>query len=768
MALLCTLSLGAQRQNNQWRFGFGSALDFNSGRPVELPPCAAASLEGGISVAHSQSGALLFYSNGVRVWDATDTEMPNGAGLLGDTSSAQTGVIIPFPGVSGKYYLFIISSSTLGGAFISTGLSYSVIDMSLNGGRGDIVPGQKNIRLGNTNTGERIQVVPTCDHQGYWVLVHDQPGTSLRSYKVTAAGVDPVPVVSPTGIELSYIGQIKVNRQLNRLVITDDSCARLLDFDNATGRAGNRMDLSPRPGTKSNAYGAEFSPDGHFLYVMFLSTLIQYDMQQTTEAQINASRYVAFQLSGGPIINIGTLQLAPDNRIYGGRDLPVITNPNGARAACGFQRLSGLTGTAGFGLPTWIYDIGDNRITLQDSCAGRGGLLSITDTMQVSSVIWNFGDAASAAGNTGSGTQVTHSFSAPGSYTITATITYACGGSRTLTRTITAVDCCSPTSNAYAAFAYADTVLCSNRGNVLPVPGALFFGGGNFSSGPGLALDAATGAINTATSTPGSYTVRYSTLTPFCPLPLGSTARITVKATPPAPTAASPVSFCVGSPVPAFAVGGQNLLWYDSPRGQALVAVSIDSTTAGTDTLFVTQTIDGCESDPAAIVINAWPLPPVSAGPELHIDYGSQAMLQGSAGAGVQVLWQPGAYAITRPLVSPQATTVYTITGTDSRGCTAADSVHVRVLFELKVPNVFTPNGDGINDTWVIRHLDKYPGLKLEVFDRWGQCVYRWQETPRPWNGDYKGGTLPTGTYYWILSPGAGLPVQSGFVDLIR
>jgi gliding motility-associated-like protein len=66
-------------------------------------------------------------------------------------------------------------------------------------------------------------------------------------------------------------------------------------------------------------------------------------------------------------------------------------------------------------------------------------------------------------------------------------------------------------------------------------------------------------------------------------------------------------------------------------------------------------------------------------------------------------------------------------------------------------PVVITPNGDGINDTWIISNLSAYPGATIDVFNRYGQLVFHSENNSRPWDGTYNGRSLPLATYYYII-----------------
>jgi gliding motility-associated-like protein len=108
------------------------------------------------------------------------------------------------------------------------------------------------------------------------------------------------------------------------------------------------------------------------------------------------------------------------------------------------------------------------------------------------------------------------------------------------------------------------------------------------------------------------------------------------------------------------------------------------------------------------------------------------------------------------------------LTVTARGGCTASDIVFVKVLKNPVIPNVFTPNGDGFNDKWIIKYLETYPGCVVEIYNRYGQIVFRSVGYNTPWDGTYKGNQVPAGTYYYIIDPKNGRKQVAGFVDIIR
>lgn len=90
------------------------------------------------------------------------------------------------------------------------------------------------------------------------------------------------------------------------------------------------------------------------------------------------------------------------------------------------------------------------------------------------------------------------------------------------------------------------------------------------------------------------------------------------------------------------------------------------------------------------------------------------------------------------------------------------------VSIQLQIPNTFTPNGDGINDTWNIKNIENYPDVTVNVFTRWGQKVFSSIGYPVPWDGSYKGYVLPSGTYYYIIDTKGGQAANSGWITIIR
>ena len=181
---------------------------------------------------------------------------------------------------------------------------------------------------------------------------------------------------------------------------------------------------------------------------------------------------------------------------------------------------------------------------------------------------------------------------------------------------------------------------------------------------------------------------------------------------------------------------------------------------------------NGCSNyKEQTITVN--PTPTVNLGSDKTVlEGGYITIVPITSGNNLSYLWTPPTgldnSTIKTPKVAPPTDITYTLTVTSSDGCVASDEVFVKLLKQIKVPNAFSPNNDGINDKWEIQYLESYPGCTIDIFNRYGQTVFHSTGYNKPWDGTYNGTPLPVGTYYWVINPKNGRQAVTGSVTIIR
>ncbi|KUO63926.1 MAG: hypothetical protein APF83_13040 [Lutibacter sp. BRH_c52] len=465
---LCFTSGYAQREAGIWYFGVNAGIDFNSGAPEALTNGNLITEEG-CATFSDKDGHLLFYTDGTYVWNRNHQIMPNGYGLLGDSSSTQSAIIIPNPSNPNSYYIFTVDQPRQDGDGSlpnpdgkNDGLNYSEVNMYLQGGLGDVNPAKKNIHLITYNPSdskeaefkcsEKISAVQHNDGISYWVITHFLD--SFYSFKITKAGVQNNPVVSKTNTLIplgGYLnnsqGYLKSSPNGKKLAISHAATkttnekgpkgntvrntgkAFLYDFNNATGAVSNQLNLL----SGENPYGVEFSSKSKKLYVtsnnfdsesnIAGSNLYQFDLESSniaaSKTRLKQSNYSA-----------GALQLAIDEKIYiAGINRPsippdvrvhlsVINNPEADANNSTFSEFSLAGKSAKLGLPPFIQSLFLFNFKYEFTCVGDATHFFINTVETIDSVLWDFGD-----GTTSTDIDAYHIYGAPGTYNVSLTKT---------------------------------------------------------------------------------------------------------------------------------------------------------------------------------------------------------------------------------------------------------------------------------------------------------------------------------------------------------
>ncbi|WP_196292857.1 T9SS type B sorting domain-containing protein [Hymenobacter ruricola] len=675
--------------------------------------------------------------------------MANGALLQGNTSTTQH-LIVPQPGNDQLFYIFSPSEYSA-----NTGLRYSIVDLSLQGGLGEVT--QQNVVLRASST-ERVTAVPHANCRDEWIIAHEQNSDLFTVFLLTATGVNPVPVLSRDAFVHSgvkAIGQLKASPNGRRLALATgtvnsqrpqaEASLELLDFDAATGAVTNPVVLPP-PHLLS--YGVEFSPDGTKLYVTDpgYPAVYQYDL---TAANLAAS-VVQLPSVAQPGFGNGSknaLQLGPDGRIYVARSgnpfnqsLGVITAPNRLGAACGLVDNGAPLGgrLSELGLPSFRQQDLWN-FTVDGLCQGAAVGFGFPATYGPDSVRWNFGDPPTGAQNSSRLFAPRHVYSAPGSYDVSLTLYFPNAFRPVLRRTVAV----QPQPVVRLG---RDTALCPGASLVLNAS----------ASGATYRWQDGSVAPTHATRGPGWYWVDVTNAA-------GCTARdsLHVAAAPvPRVTLGPDTVLCVGQTItlrPQPDEPGTRYHWSDGSTGPSLRV-------SGPATYWV-EAINaaGCSQRAAKRVVYLTP-PAIHLGPDTTVCQNASApfVLDATLPGGVAYRWQDGS---TLPTFTPTKPGLYWVT-VSTPVCSATDSVQVRLLDcrdHVFIPNIITPNGDGQNDRLRIIGLEDLP-WQLSIYNRWGALVY----SALPYRQDWDAAGLSSGMYYYFLRQTQTQRQLKGWIEVVR
>lgn len=281
--------------------------------------------------------------------------------------------------------------------------------------------------------------------------------------------------------------------------------------------------------------------------------------------------------------------------------------------------------------------------------------------------------------------------------------------------------------------------------------------------------------------TPGDYTLQLTTVSEEGCV-ADTTRLLSLSGKPHAAFTVAPVNVCVGeeqvftdkSTITTGLV--TSWFWRFSDGTTSSVQYPVKRfANAGSYTAALTVVSDqGCEAEPARQDVEVYPLPVIDAGNSFTTSVGSAVRLQATAvdTSNTRFEWTPvlglSDAHLLNPLLHVLQDQAYTLTATNQYGCTSSDVMTIAVLKPVEVPDVFSPNGDGINDKWVIPHLSEYPGATVSVYNRYGQVVFYSRGYSSAWDGTVNGSILPAGVYYYIIQLKNGTGNLQGGLTLLR
>lgn len=708
-----------QKQTYNWYFGEYMGINFDSDPVRVLTDGQISTLEGCATISDGD-GNLLFYTDGRTVYNRKHQIMPNGTGLKGNYSTTQSAIIIPKPGSETIYYIFTADQI---GYQETQGVHYSVVDICLAQGLGDVVADRKNIFLYKPAT-ERLCATFHANGTDVWVTSRAYNSDRFVSYLVTEAGVSSTPVYSSAGYPQLYtvdpgstdavpekaIGTMKFSPKGDKLamvvnmVLTEDfyrGMVELFDFNNQTGVVSAAKQIYeysrnffPMIATYKNSYGygLEFSPSGNRLYIdetdlVFYYSILQFNLETNTVAAVRNSKKVLYTAPNpfGDFTMVSAMQVGPDGRIYKVRGrsvryeniysddqrkyLGVIVNPDEKQGPAvyeekkiylGIERIiNEFTTNVTVGLPNFISSYSNPDPVIYT----KGNVASQPTKFQIKSAL----TVASVEwdfgdGKTASSLQASHIYTQAGTFSCKAKVKLTDGQVFSVSKKLVL-------HSAPMQFLGKDTILCDNQPLIL-----------------------------SAASVGGSYVWQDSSR--------NATLRVT-----------KPGVYWVE-------VCGSDYRIRDSIQVRKLTLLGRDTSVCGGSPFYLNGK---------------------------HLSH-----------AGYTLSWSTGSAADS---ISVKNSGLYSLQITKN-GCVITDSIQVTLtdcLDSLLVPNVFTPNDDGVNDSFEIKGISDQ-SWQLVIVDRYGRQVYQSMAYDNRWTGE----GLVNGVYYYLLESSSQRKRYRGYVQLLR
>ncbi len=699
-------------QFNKWVFGNNNMLDFSSGRPVHSKFGKNTTIE--TAGAHCDpNGDLLLYSDGKFIYDKNDDVIQNGE-VWSSQSARQGPIFVPFIDNPRKFYVFQVDGSSAtftlpwcGPAKRYDGLYYHVIDMTLNGGKGGIVPGEKNNVLVDT-TGEAVIGIMHDNGVDYWIVTRKALSSTFYAFLVTKDGICPTPVISEVGsgnfAPRPAPGQVTAPGNLAKglmqmkasfdgtQIATVESYNRpqLFDFNQCTGKLSNMKYID----NSNGGYDICFSPNDSLIYISKENYLNQYkrfdDNIPSTRFYVGSGKHYGMRVYGDSLyiatagVNNYFISLLSSPDIY---QKPGLQN----------EFMDTDSNLVSYNFPHY-FDYERNGLPYNSSKETYGICIGDSVIIQVASTLCSDTDfiySWSPASDLSDASAANPVASPQSSTTYIRTATYLCH-----TYTDTVVVMVAPKDSAEIMY---DNAFCKN--DVNPLPTILGNTDGFFAiSGNGI-IDSLTGEINLSETEVGVHTVFYE-LNSAC-LSMDSTT-LTINSVP-------------------FVDAGEDIILNVNDISTELSAIVTDSSG-----LVLNNTNSGTYEWSPSEGLSCTDCPVTICSPPLN---------------GSDIVYN------------------YIVTYTDGNGCSASDDVNVTLEFDkyIYVPNGFTPNADGSNDEFGISS-NGVADIWLTIYDSKGKKVFETENIEDKWNGMFNNRLINGTLTYQLIGSYIG-DIENNFIQ---
>lgn len=705
-------------------------LDFDSEPPLAISTGIAGSYE---ALAHFEDseGNLLFFFNSNGVYNANGQFMSGSFGILANSSSAEV-CIAPYPGNPNRFYL-IYNAETC------SSLYYSIIDMTLNGGLGNVI--SLNTLISNVNHSEGIEVVAIPGTNNYWLLTY-RCNIGFTKYLINPSGINTgtvfYPYSMPTG---GYDGRGEFDYHKGRIgaCFAWSNQVFFADFDPVSGEVCNPVSLSETQ-FNNNPFGVEFSPSSNKMYISLWYTTTQNNVFQYDFLTGVLTGFLPVVGGTGFISGLGEIEMGRNGKLYiiqdEGTNITVINNPEDNIPDFGLIPIN--ASTTGLGISDQIQaNLISNVVSQTTHCVSFGENVLLTPAID-DQYWWAVQSAPTTVINisaelliTGANSSVTYiatsfvnnCFGNPNQFfwniqpipnLLASNNGDVCLGENVMlfgtvlsagisnfywtgpngffsTQQNPVIENATFASSGNYFFTAFDVYGCSNtvitNVEVLPLPNVNITGSDLSicigesavliaSGGPGTYLWNTGQTSSSISVSPNSTTLYIVTVTNSFGCSGSNSLLINVNNF--VPPNLSDVETCLGVPVVLDAGSGYvDYQWSNGSSGQSILT-NPQTTTAYFVTVSNTQ---NCTAETSATV-TVLPLPIANAGEDQVICAGQSANLL--ATGGISYIWNTGS---TTPsiIVQPLDTTEYVVTVTDVNGCSSANSVVIDVLQSFSV-----------------------------------------------------------------------------------
>jgi gliding motility-associated-like protein len=742
--MYCQTNNGASSGSGSpfWSMGNGNKLEFTSGTPTTSPDPGFSSPAGSssfifapIKAANNSLGGI--YTNGDMVKTFSGNVITN---LGGDVNLSQATAILPKQSCSGcdsEYYIF--GMKQIGG---KNQLFYSVFDISGNGGLGSVVVPFTSASLATpiSSFGATDKLVITnAGEKAFWINAFEEGTKNIYRYKLDSLGLS-----KPTRFNVNYTvsfsssSSFSFSPRNDRLAIANDSLGLsqilIMPFDTLTGEFDTRIIKRIQLGTLPvKVYGVAFSPDGKVLYVTtrgngttIKSQILQFDL---TAANVEATKFVVYET----IDLLGELKLDPDNsaRLYiaieNTTTLAFIRRPNvlftslaipGPTSNFDITTFTG-SGNLGRGMTAVRFASNSNGGGIQQSCSGTTFTYKLPEPpkckdkdKEITGANWSIYVGNAFSGRTSPNLVYN---AAKGLIEQDPSLVREAYFSNRKSINYSYPDK-SPNPKKYVIVV-----------EVLTLCGSYF-------------LDAE------------EFDIR--NLKPFSLRSRVDKLYMTTVATP------NCVQRNITFPDPSLdKIPGLSGLTYEWSTGAKSPTITVN--TEGTYAVKISDDATGCEVK-GDIDLRYYTeenfIPKVD--PSVCMDNPTRLLeLRPIANpASLEFLWTERGFPLgTNPSLNVTYATTYNLRVRDEYGCIFNQPYPVadKCLPVVLAPNIFTPNGDGVNDRFVPQPLSipRTQIIGVKIFNRWGEMLFE-GDNSRPdeqWDGKYKGKLVPQDTYVYAI-----------------